>query len=394
MHEYSDYWAYYRSDFDWPNDVLKPNITATRQIYADLGISVEEGEALITSGYVNLRGDTIIDRYHGGALLSPDGSTRIHKHQFLDWYSAVKGGSAQIRSKAIVTTATSLSDLEAQVQQLQADLGGRLVFRGQTKHHKLSRPVENPFLAVDGFGEVSLIPSLWRKQMMSKPQSFHNFKGMDGQEWRKIISSQFDIEEITRRVRERISRGELIHSFQDMEDSDDPVLNDFGRVGLDLLMGANLNLADLLNTLLQHYGLLSPYLDLSSDLGVALFFASHQFTTQSGMSSYRYVGTNNGQSVMYVFRHNQTEMADYAWDRALHNLEPLRPKRQACVICRSAPYALNLAAIYLRAVIRLDFELPGSERRVVEDIFPSVEEDSFLAALISNCAHPAQATRF
>ncbi|EOU9620561.1 FRG domain-containing protein [Klebsiella aerogenes] len=70
-----------------------------------------------------------------------------------------------------------------------------------------------------------------------------------------------------------------------MEDSDDPLVSLFGRVRLDLSMGYNYNLADLLNTLLQHYGLFSPYLDLSSDLRVAMFFASGNVFCESSFCS-------------------------------------------------------------------------------------------------------------
>lgn len=391
---YYGYWNYYNDEYDWPTGFVCPDIEATRRIYADLKIPEREADALIASGFVNIMGDTIIDRYYGGALASSDGCTRIHKENFLEWYLAAKAGKWPYHGSTPVSVATSISDLEGQIKQLEARIGRRLLFRGQTMHHQTNRQIKNPAFIIDGLGETSFIPSIWRKLIKRKSDAFHDFRGLSILEWSKIIYSQFDMGEINRRVKECRDRGEWISSAQDMEDSDDPLLSLFGRVRLDLAMGMDYNLADLFNTLLQHYGLDSPYLDLSSELSVALFFSSHEFISNSGSSQYRYVGTNESKSILYVFRENKAEMAEYADDRVLHELVPLRPKRQSCVICRSSPYALNLAGLYLVAAIRIDFELPLAERRSAQDLFPDSKEDNFLAAMLGNCLQPERITNF
>jgi hypothetical protein len=394
MTQFLGYWNYYAKDFDWPDGSLLPRLDVTRQIFSDLGIQQSEAEALIASGYVNVHGDTIIDRYYGGALMSSDCCTRIDKRMFREWYEVAKTGKPLFPRPIALTIATSLSDLENQVRQIEANIGRRLVFRGQTVHHETSRVIKNPSFLVEGLGEVSLVPSIWRNLLKAKPGSFHDFSGLGLLEWSRIIYSQFDINDIDRRVQERIDKGEWLYSAQDMEDSDDPVLSQFGQVRLDLSMGMNHNLADLLSTLLQHYGLVSPYLDLSSDLLVALFFSSHKFVPSPNASTYRYVGNNGGKSILYIFRHDANEMADYAHDRVLHSLEPLRPKRQSCVICRSSPFALNLAGLYLVAAVQLNFEMPVLERLSASDLFPDSSEDTFLAALLENCQHADRITDF
>lgn len=394
MNRPHDYWDYYKEEFGWPDGAIQPDLGATRQMYSELGIPPNEAEELIASGYINVHGETIIDRYYGGALLSSDGLTRIHKRFFREWYQAAKAGEPLCRKSTVFTTATSLDDLEKQVRQIEKDLGTRLLFRGQTSHHETTRLIKNPNHLVKGLGEVSLIPSVWRNLLNAKPSSFHQFYGLDLPQWSKIIYSQFDIKEINRRAQGLIERGEWIYSAQDMEDSDDPMLSIFGRVRMDLDMGLDYNLADLLNTLLQHYGLVSPYLDLTSDLRVALFFSSHQFFPTPGAPRYRFVGSNGSKSILYVFKHDMTEMADYVHDRVLHNLQPLRPKHQSCIICRSGPYALNLAALYLVGAIRIDFELPATQRWSTRELFPNSGEDTFLAAMLSNCQHPERITDF
>ncbi|MEI7181950.1 FRG domain-containing protein [Pectobacterium carotovorum] len=393
MVHYYGYWNYYSDDFDWPNNCYPPNLEKTRQIYSDLGLQTAEAEALISSGYVNIHGDIIIDRYYGGALASSDSATRIHKDYFSEWYRMAKAGEPSRRA-VFLNTAKSFDELTRQVNKIQESLGEKLLFRGQINHYETTRSIRNPYLLIEGLGETSLIPSIWRNLLWNQPQSFHHFNGLDLFEWSKIIYSQFDIEEVDRRVDELIKRGESIYSAQDMEDSDDPLVSLFGRVRLDLTMCQNYNLADLLNTLLQHYGLFSPYLDLSSDLRVATFFASHRFVPNAGDNHYQFVGSNGSKSILYLFKHKQNEMAEYAHDRVLHDLQPLRPKRQSCVVCRSSPYALNLAGLYLVGAIRIDFELPESERLSVPELFPDEHEDNFLSALIGNCMHPERVTTF
>ena len=333
-------------------------------------------------------------RYYGGALRSSDLITRIDRNHFADWYKAAKAGTSLFRRLPTCSTATSLDDLEHQVKQLQDHTTRPLLFRGQTAHHGTTRPIKNPNVGIAGLGEVSLIPSVWRGLLKANPNSFHSFYGLDLLEWSKIIYSQFDTAEIDRLVKERTDRGEWINSAQDMEDSDDPLLSRFGRVRLDLSMGMDFNLADLLNTLLQHYGLASPYLDLSSNLRVALFFSSHKFSQDARVSNYRHIGNNRSQSILYVFRHDKDEMSEYMHDRVLNSLSPLRPERQSCVICRSSSYALNLAGLFLVGAIKIDFELPASERLSAQELFPASEEDSFLAALLSNCSSPELITDF
>src|SRR3569623_1710355 len=90
MTRFRHYWDYYKEAFEWPDSGMTPDWKATYQIYSDLGIPPDEAKALVESGYVSLHGDTIIDRYYGGELLSSDGVTRIHKNSFGEWYKAVR----------------------------------------------------------------------------------------------------------------------------------------------------------------------------------------------------------------------------------------------------------------------------------------------------------------
>jgi hypothetical protein len=191
------------------------------------------------------------------------------------------------------------------------------------------------------------------------------------------------LKEIERRHQALHERGELILTMSNMADCGDPVLQEFGNYRLDLAMGLNFNLANLLATLLQHYGLDSCVLDLTSSLDVAIFFATHRFSRVENICAYEHIGTNNRKAVLYVLREEHREMQIYERDeRVIQKVPPLRPKRQDCVISTSAPYALNLPADFLIGVIVLDFDAPTNESQLATTyLFPSDAEDAFAKAL-------------
>ncbi len=286
-----------------------------------------------------------------------------------------------------------MTDVYRQIDAWRARTSKTLLFRGQTSSYPLNRERPNPALQVHGFGEISLVPSLWRVMLRKKiPGTLHWFRGLSTFEWSRVIYEQFDIPEIERRHQKLLDAGEWIYSAQDMADCDDPLLQEFGRTRLDVTVGYSMTQEDGFNTLLQHYGLYSPVLDLTSDIDVALFFASHKLWTSN--SSYEFVGNNNRQSVLYVFRQNKTEMLEHEHERVLHQYLPLRPLRQSCVICRSGPFALNLAADFLIGVIKLDFDHDGARKYSTAELFPGPSEDSFLRAMKKNVLQPDRVTDF
>jgi len=192
----------------------------------------------------------------------------------------------------------------------------------------------------------------------ARPPARQNFRNLHILEWLRVIRSTFDPNEVKRRIEAARGAGRWMNSSQDLEESNDPLLIKLGRFERDIIMGMDFNLATPLVTLLQHYGLWSPVLDLTSDLDVALFFATNRYQPGSDgqFCSYTNVGTNGRRSVLYVIRENKTEMEVHERDRVLEDLDPLRPKRQSCVVCRSSPDAMNLAVDFLEGIITLDFD--------------------------------------
>jgi hypothetical protein len=371
------YWELLQGQMDWRDNSSETlrNLEFTRLKFSEIGLSKDEINDYIDSGYVVFPNEVVVDRYYGGELLSFDNCTRIPIDSFL----RVR---AEAKCSVSVYQAKSIKDVLSRVSSLQNTIRSDLVYRGQTISYKTQRVRPNPFFEVPGYGEISLVPSLWRTMLKKNQRSFRHFLPPPLGAWSKIISSTFDLVEIESRQKELLEKGHWIHSAQDMADSDDPLLCEFGNIQLDLTMEGPFGLASLLATLLQHYGIDSPVLDLTSDIEVAIFFATHKLEKINNRHQYNFIGSNNRKSVIFLFNYDEDEMREYTRHRVVDRLKPLRPERQFCKICTSGPYAINLAGLYLVEVIHLDFDLDHPGRYSTCDIFPSHHEDRFLAALL------------
>lgn len=380
------YWDYYSSDFDWndAHEEYKPDPT-TRQRFEALGYSESEARQLIDSGYVMLDGLNIVfDRYYAGLLSSIDGRVRIAADAF-------RQRSSTLTSRVQVHTAYSMADVQRLVEAARGHYMRRLLFRGQTRHFALQRPIPNQAMSLDGLGEVSLVPSLWRRLLLARPSSFLRFQNLTPLEWSKILYAGFDLADIERRHNALLEAGEWVYTISEMEDCSDPVVAAFGKIRGDLLLEFDQH-GPALATLLQHYGLLSPVLDLSSELDVALFFATHALEGTGLNSTYKFVGTNDRQAVLYILKENNQEMVTHERRRLFESLDPQRPIRQHCVISSAAPWAINLPADFLVEVIRLDFDMNSPQRYGTSDLFPGRDDDRFLQTLIDQ--HTPYVTAF
>jgi hypothetical protein len=129
------------------------------------------------------------------------------------------------------------------------------------------------------------------------------------------------------------------------------------------------------------------------DLDVALFFATHEFVAGQP-DRFEFVGTRAGRAFLYLLETEPDNSAQWYVDRVLGRLQPLRPERQSCVVATSAPHAINLPALYLRAAIQLDFEIAQSALPTVGQLFPHATEDPLLAALLARLSRPDKVTAF
>ena len=375
------YWNYYDEDYQW-NDrtqAFYPDWDLTRSTLIDAGMPQGLAQRCVESGYVfEPTSKNIIDRYYGGLLFPSDQKTRFRVDQFVALDHTP-------RSRVQVCRANSWKEVRKIVDDIVSARQRRVLFRGQTCNYALSRSVPNPFFVENQMGEISLLPSLWRKMLAKTPLGMAWYSGLESYEWRKIVDHTFDVHEIERRMQSIAGNQIAYYNLFDFEECDDPLVSEYAKCRLDIQMEKNNNLLSLLATLLQHYGLYSPVLDLTDSLEVAIFFATHKFERTKNLCTYRFVGTNARKAVIYLFREDKREMQAYESDhRVLRRLKPLRPLRQNCVVSNTSPFAMNLPADFLESVIILDFDSFEPETSLTTEIlFPSREEDVLLDALYS-----------
>lgn len=371
-----DYLSYYDDRSNLGRLVAPLDSPEQIRLWRDFGFADAEISAFLASGYIATEYNTIIDRFYGGRLSRVDRRTRFSASSFRQARSAGP-------SRVGVSRATSPDDVLRIVDKLKAGARRSLVFRGQTRNHSIARPAPNNHFVIEGLGEVSLFPSVWRKFGAAHWSGSHEFLMPYTTFWKRVLLSQFDHQEVNRRLTNLAGAEACFWNAFDMEDCSDPYLQSYGRALADIEFGACYNLSTGLATLLQHYGLVSPVLDLSSDLHTALFFATNRLNHEGGGLDYKFCGTNNRQSILYIFEHHEEVMA-YREDRVFQELNPLRPIRQSCVVVGSEEYAMNLPADFLYHAIVLDYDQAKPFSLGADEIFPSPNEDHFLAALQSH----------
>lgn len=129
---------------------------------------------------------------------------------------------------------------------------------------------------------------------------------------------------------------------------------------------------------LQHYGLPTSILDITSDLDIALFFAQNNIS-----SSYcKKVDRKTDNPVLYLFILDKRTDRYFRGEKLYEQYRMLRPQRQKCGILAGASlitrnyYSRFIAMkVYLRKEVRYNRVTP-------EYIFPNSSEDAFLNELL------------
>lgn len=136
----------------------------------------------------------------------------------------------------------------------------------------------------------------------------------------------------------------------------------------------------------QHYGIETPYLDVTFDLRIALFFATHRYNVENGKAYYSEIPKGEHQGVVYSFVfHNPsvTYSKDLVKDiSCFDHIPPTRPLRQNCALRFFDRYAINEAVTDIDTIFYLSPDFDTTGIATFEELFPSAEEDKFYKALI------------
>lgn len=371
-----NYHSYFEPDLAFYDDRLseKGQQIDSYQKFSEAGFSDNEARDLVASGYEVLTDELVIDRYYGGQIMRYDLRTRFSLKRFKQEFGIQP-------NRLPLHAVTSIAELFALLEKLQRAHNRPLLFRGQTGHYSLKRTVPNPTFVNSMIGETSLLPSVWRRVLKHRANVRHQFRDLSMFEWSKIIYHLFDLQT----VYEQEEMAGFMFGIDDPDDiPNEPALlplRDFHDHRQAFLREYCLGGGTSFMTLLQHYGLFSPVLDLTTDPEVALFFATQKFTRQGPSCRYRFNGTNHRQAIIYALFQDPNETHLYQRTEMLNKLDPERPKRQSCVVMPTNEYAMNLAGDFLVAAIKLDFEMTAPGRFTVGDLFPSDDVDLMLAAL-------------
>lgn len=356
---------------DDPPTILRPTDSAEK--FREIGFSEVEAQDLIDSAYCVELDRVVIDRLYGGPKINADLKTRFPLEHFRDQL-----GMTPARLP-IVHRADSVEELFAIIETLRGEWRWPLLFRGQTAHYAIKRKVPNPSFVHPELGETSLMPSLWRRVTKERLGIWHQFRDLSRVEWSKIMFDKFNLQEIYRLEREAGLLQPIEYADEVPDDPSLDLVRTFHMQREAFLNDYKLDGSPIFSTLLQHYGLYSPVLDLTSDPEVALFFATQKFERVGAHCRYNFVGSNNREAIIYVIRHDKNEALEYQRTRMLEAFDPQRPTRQSCVIMGSNQFAMNLAADFLVAAIRLDFDMTAPGRLTTSDLFPLDSADPMLA---------------
>ncbi|MDF1733752.1 MAG: FRG domain-containing protein [Minwuia sp.] len=373
-----DYHSYFEPEIIFEDDPRGKTILANSyHKFSEAGFSDVEATNLVASGYCVLLDEFVIDRFYGGALSTYDMKTRFSLSNFKELFGTVPNHQPTYRVQ-------SISELYSLVDDLRSSHPQTLIFRGQTAHYSLKRPVPNPSFVQGELGEISLLPSVWRQVLQHRMNVWHEFRDLSMFEWSTIIYDLFNIQEV--HEKEKLFGFNYEIEYEDsLQDAKYPqILRDFHAHRQSFLNEYGMGSNEKFLTLLQHYGLYSPVLDLTTGLDVAIFFATQKFSRESEKCFYNFVRTNDHKAIIYVIRQDLHETVQYQRTKMLEMLDPLRPKHQACVVLPTNQFAMNLAGDFLVAAICLNFDMTEPERLTAADLFPSDQDDLFLAALKRN----------
>jgi len=313
------------------------------------------------------------------------------------------------------------------IDRLQAQLasgpsGFRLWFRGQTRDYLVpdrSGVVDSGFCEYRKVRDTSLIPSLYRSidAQTETPDGFMKLArhigdwAADAQvllpEASSIVGRESGapytpkaVPEEGAHVRASIAMAGAAHakipgisdlgpySIFEVTDTKGRLIDTYIKLHHPALAGARKMI------LLQHYGCKTPWIDITHDAEIALWFALHELTLTApdAYRADRVAAKGLDQSLwptVYVFVLHPKHHPVVDTATVLSNSIFQRPQLQKCgLIGGAGSLARNYAARFISLKVRLGPGFASTRLKRVEELFPPAAEDAGLARLLEFATTP------
>jgi hypothetical protein len=259
---------------------------------------------------------------------------------------------------------------------------GLMSFRGQTREYLVERSFPNPFMEDESHKERLILPAFWRqfndnlntRFNVNPPRSI--FQTLYGDSL--LYHGIKDWENLSTINTERYG----IHNMSDLENFPDPESKEYGRRWR--LCKVNGGINNDLPLVEQHYGINTCGLDITFDLDVACFFATHTWEQKDNIATYKMIPDGEHKGVIYAFVFQDPPIKSTRdMVRAVHTFDhitPARPLVQKCALPIFNSYNINEAVADLDAVFYLDSSFTHSTLPKPIDLFPGKSDDPFYAA--------------
>lgn len=258
----------------------------------------------------------------------------------------------------------------------------RMSFRGQIQEYFTRRRYPNPFEVLPDGRERLVLPGYWRKYNKDWNKRF------DAPEYRSIFKSIYGdfitfygLPDPNTMAQYNLNKYG-IHTTSDMADFEE----DFNKEYYRRWKNIKINPCDDLPVVEQHYGFDTPLLDVTFDIKVSLFFATHKYVVRNGLAYYELIPKGQHQGVVYAFVfHDPCVVPTYDQIErlpAFEHIPPTRPGCQKCALRLFDRLSINEAATDIDTIFYLDPEFDMAGISTFEELFPSTKDDKFYEVLI------------
>ena len=320
---------------------------------------IESGYYQLNVGYPPKTVPCVADSFYGNKV--PSGFIPINV--FIKYLN--EGNIPQYSEYTKHYTVKSLQEAEeilSSERHKKYNESGRLSFRGQTKEYWLKRKIPNPYAMNHLNDERFIVPSFWR--FCNEDHNPANRFNEPLSIFKTFLADRLIYGDISSNTNSENERRYNIHKVE----------------------GPHLNEIPLIE---QHYGMKTIGLDVTFDLAIAFFFASHQFTkidTNSKKYTYLPIKEGDHKGVVYCFAFTDPSVYKSDWEikylKPFQHIPPLRPMRQSCALPAFHFNEVNIAVRDLDAIFFLDKNFDQTGLPSKEHLFPDSNEDLFYGAVI------------